>query len=469
MSNTACQCARRTTQAMKMHHPKRGDRRSVIVTPGYRSAPASRHHRRAPRPQGRNLDSHSGQRPSNMHTSPVCTSATVSPDLPAELISAIIEQLYYDEDGNPDRRALYACSLVSASWTGPAQRLLFHTARLHGPHALAFLHAIHPARPSGTRLGEHVRRLEVRIGTGPGSGSPTSPDATSLRPTEFLTLLDHCPRLYELILRAYNVHAFEEPLTRALGALASDPARTPLRALSLLRAGVQSPLLYQLLAVFPSVRFLRLGSEMAAPLPKSPASVALTELVLYRLPSPRILSWLLASSLSTLAILDLRDAPDVQLTEILAPHGPRLRSLRLLRYNARGAALIRLCPALEELVLFQLSTFLPLANLPQTLEHLSFRDFSWTSNPSLQTIIAAIETLPRLRLLTCDANAKQHDDFPALRRKCEKKGVALRTDALPIRTFEDAVPVKRFPRRKSISNFPLMNERVGAADQLMQS
>lgn len=35
--------------------------------------------------------------------------------------------------------------------------------------------------------------------------------------------------------------------------------------------------------------------------------------------------------------------------------------------------------------------------------------------------------------------------------------------------FEDAVPVKRFPRRKSISNFPLMNERVGAADQLMQS
>ncbi|OCH91228.1 hypothetical protein OBBRIDRAFT_729172 [Obba rivulosa] len=374
------------------------------------------------------------------------------PDLPEDLTAILLEQVYYAANFRPDVATLKSCALVSSSWSAQSQKLLFRSIRFHNnPHdnrkLQHFLGAIDPLSERGRYLGSCVRTIDIHV---------SERGTVHCSVLDFRFILENCPRLYEVIL-SIDMHQFDDTTMDALRTISADSGRGAIRALTL-RCGVQSPILYQLLQLWPTVQFLRIATELAAPPPSQPLTAQFYELVLFRVPTQAPFTWLLSNSLQSLEIVDFRELPEKCMDHLLESLGPRLRSLRLLRYNSRAAAVVKFFTKLEELVLFQLSSFLGLENLPQTLEHLSFRNFPWSSSPSLQSVISAIDTLPQLRIVSCDSSTKDHPDFPLLSLKCSERNIKLLTDASPLFvSLEDPVPVVRFPRRKSVANFALMN------------
>jgi hypothetical protein len=253
--------------------------------------------------------------------------------------------------------------------------------------------------------------------------------------------------LYELALSITGVHEFEEEVLKKLG----DAGRK-LKALTLVQCGLQSPILFQLLKIWNNIQFLKIEKEIAAwpwrtvatpvlrqnvdaeELAQRPsAEVCLYELALSRFPTLDVLKWLLGSSTDSLRILELRDIPGLAHRNILSPHAPRLRSLRFSHYNLHSAALLRMCTALEELVIYHVPTHFPLApDLPPTIEHLSFRNPNHTYRNTLQPIIEAVNALPSLRVLTCDKNAEQLvGDYEILKTKCRMKGTEVIVSDMP--------------------------------------
>ncbi|KAH9891679.1 hypothetical protein C8Q73DRAFT_700339 [Cubamyces lactineus] len=374
--------------------------------------------------------------------------------LPTELLEAIMESAYYKK-GVPDRSFLKACALVCQAWSGPAQRLLFRHVELlqllNGRAYASFRTAIDPASERGRLLGQHVRILEVAV------ASKTTFDVDD---ADLAELLNRTPRLYELALRARGIHQFSPSTIERLTQLAThstaegSPALR-VRALTILSCGIQSPIVYQLLEIWPSIEFLYIGNELAAPPPKWSPAFRLYQLTLMRTPRHSILSWLLSSSTDSLRIASFRDAPGRDLDAILDVIGPRLRSLRMMNYSLRAAAVLRKCTRLEEFAIVQLSTLFALDGLPPTIKHLKCRNLP-SEDQSLRSIIRAIGSLPELRVVTCDPQASADETFPELKDLCASRGVELILDEMPWWIREDPVYVNRFPRTKSVANFALM-------------
>ncbi|KAG1731625.1 uncharacterized protein EDB91DRAFT_1058584 [Suillus paluster] len=382
--------------------------------------------------------------------------------VPPELILCILEHGYYTSLGTPNYTLLKAGALVCKTWSGPAQSLLFRRVQnLEARNTITFHAALLSSAIRGKSLGDCVRALEVSIGWDGGCSLD-----------DFVRLLQACPHLYELGLSIYGIHEFEEEILKKLG----DAGRR-LKALQLARCGLQSPILFQLLKTWNNIQFLNIGNEIAAwpwrtattpvlrrntdagELAQRPsAEVCLYDLALSRFPTPEVLTWLLASSTDSLRILELRDIPGPTQRNILSLHAPRLRSLRLAHYNIHSAALLRMCTALEELVLYHVPTHFPLVpDLPPTIEHLSFRNPNHTYRNTLQPIITAVDALPKLRVLTCDRNAEQLVvDYEILKAKCRMKGAKVIVADMPFWVYEDPVIVHRFPRTRSVSNFDAM-------------
>lgn len=398
--------------------------------------------------------------------------------LPTELIDSILEHIYYDK-GKPQRTTLKACASISRAWREPSQRLLFRTVSLgsglHGrPAHISFCEATDPETEHGRLLGQHVRVLEVYVGEKSGA---------DLDDADLADILSRTPRLHELALQVAAVYRFSLQAMEDLTHLATngytsrhDPSLTPIplrvRSLAILSCGIQSPILYQLLQIWPCVEFLYLGVEVAAPPPKWTPTFRLYQLTLMRMPRFAILSWLLSSSAESLRIASFRDAPGREVDPLLEEIGPRLRSLRLMNYNLRATAILKHCPNLEELVIVQLSTLFKLDNLPRGLEHLSCRNLP-AEDQSLGLVIQAVGELSRLRVVTCAAGAAQDERFGELLELCESKKVELCVDQVPFWVVrgahhprnrkltcsqrEDSVYVDRFPRSKAVANFALMN------------
>ncbi|KAI0354997.1 hypothetical protein OH77DRAFT_1425622 [Trametes cingulata] len=376
--------------------------------------------------------------------------------LPVELIASILEHLYYTK-GVPDHSTIKACALISPAWTEPAQRLLFRRVTLnnlhHGRAHNSFCNATNPSTERGRTLGQHVRVLELFVGEKSG---------LDLDDADMVDILGRTPRLYELALQIAGIHQFSVQTMENLAQLAagktSEDSRAPLRirALTLLSCGIQSPILYQLLQVWPCIEFLFLGVEIAAPPPKYTPTFHLYQLTLMRTPRYSILSWLLSTSLESLRIISFRDAPGRDIDPLLEAVGPRLRSLRLMNYSLRAAKVLEYCPNLEEFVIVQLSTLFKLDKLPRTLEHLGCRNLP-LEDQSLDSVIEAVEDLPHLRVLTCASQAATDPRMTELEQLCKSKGIQLVLDKTPFWVREDPVYVGRFPRRKVVANFTLMN------------
>ncbi|KAF8547674.1 hypothetical protein OG21DRAFT_1517153 [Imleria badia] len=389
--------------------------------------------------------------------------------LPPELVFVILEHVYYTPAGTPDYAILANCSLVCTSWSIPAQSLLFHkTPRLHVNTIPSFHAALKSSAVRGKPMGDAVRSLDIYFGAflnGP------------LQPEVFVQLLQACPRLYDLTLSTYGVHEFDQ---FALAKL--KDAGQGIRALDLHECDVQSPVLFQLLGIWPRIRFLKLGRQIAAwpwrvpsvtPLlsrihareaandmaQRPPARVSLYDLALSRIPQHPVLAWLLGSSAPSLCILDLHDVPSIAARKILGVHAPHLRSLRLLHFSLDSAAFLRQCTRLEELVIYNVPVDVPLApGLPPSVEHLSFRNsrLTTTFRNTLRPFLDAIEVLPKLRIVTCDKDSEGLRDFESLKARCTERGVEVVISEVPFWVHEDPTAVSRFPRRRSVSNFRLM-------------
>ncbi|KAG0698378.1 hypothetical protein DFH29DRAFT_878052 [Suillus ampliporus] len=344
------------------------------------------------------------------------------------------EHGYYDGmygETMPNYALLKAVALVCRAWSGPAQTLLFRSAYFRhssSKKSLKFHAALLSSATRGKVLADHVRTLDLSI------GRITHEEVYS--PDDFAMLLKACPQLYNLVLMICGIEKLEEETLKKLG----DAGRQ-LKALDLLGS---SPIFSQLLKIWPNIQFLKIRYEANALWPRTNgaqvlrrdtdagdlewaqqpgAEVCLYDLALPTCPTPDFLTWLLASSADSLRILELRGIAGTTQRDILALHAPRLRSLRLFHYDIHSAALLHMCTALEELVVNLMPTPVPPASdLPPTIEHLSF---SYHRN-SLQPVIEAVDALPKLRVLTCDSNAKQEVvDYKILKAKCRVKGVEI--------------------------------------------
>jgi hypothetical protein len=338
--------------------------------------------------------------------------------LPIELWIKVLQHHYEDEGRSTDYETLTSCSLVCSSWREHAQRCLFASVGRDiyrsSEMRVSFEAAIHPSTERGKVLGSYVRNLNVNL-----DRTFNFTDGT-LDMRKFTLLLSWCPRLYELSLHVFDIPKFNEMEMAELQFIANS---VKLRALRLLRFGIQSTIAYQLISVWPTIQYLTIGSEIAAPPPLPLPSIQLHELNFCRTSMrPRCLEWFLSGSETSLRILKFRDTPGQLMKRFLAKHTPYLKSLRMQRYDKDTADILRLCKRLEELVLFQLPIFIDVKDLPLTIEHFSFYFRATTRHP----LIALITTLPNLRAITCDKDVEQYPDFAAIRSACDAKHVELK-------------------------------------------
>ncbi|KAF7365213.1 54S ribosomal protein l4 [Mycena venus] len=338
--------------------------------------------------------------------------------LPEELISLVLAKVYYEKPtrlSGPDYVTLSACSLINSYWRNPAQVLLFRT--VTKDKAAAFSRSADTM--SNHALLSHVRTISVSL-TKTDSGAPPTQGLVGIQACSVGTLasiLGHCPHLYELCISAHRLFSLDAEDLSTISTVIHVTSIV-IRSLRLIECSVQSPLLYELIGLFPSVEFLTVGVEIAAAPPPWTPAIQLYELTLQRTSPSDVLQWLLSSSRTSLRILELRDLPSASTHTDIAMCSPHIQSLRLMRYNAYSAAILRQCTNLLELVLLNIPTSLPA--LPPSLEHFALLIQTYTASVDLRPVIEAIEELPHLRLLTFVG-----DPPDILQATCDAKGVTL--------------------------------------------
>lgn len=344
--------------------------------------------------------------------------------LAIELWIDIIETIYYDTHDAVDYATLSSCSRVCSSWTEPSQKLLFRSIDLTQDDSRRYRRLMAQIKSFPTRgknLSSYIRVLEVSVGviSSPQWGIPQH---------EFAQLILFCPHLYHLTLWS-ALHKFDKDTMTALQVAAVGNG-VQLRALNLAKCGRQSPILYQLISVWPGIQFLRIGGRICASPPSQPSSIKLHRLVLSfgeQLPS-NMLDWLLSNSERSLHVLELWDEPGPRMRNLLSKHGGHLRVLRMPCFNKVAVEIMDLCPKLAELalVIFHSTALMRLRHLPSSIEHFAVRNMAKRSLH--RPVINVINTLPNLRVVTCDQDSQQQADFSALQKACEIRSLDLRTD-----------------------------------------
>ncbi|KAJ7069783.1 hypothetical protein C8F01DRAFT_1363901 [Mycena amicta] len=349
--------------------------------------------------------------------------------LPAELIQLVLGQAFYKslQTNRPDYQCLSTCALVAKSWSLPAQILLYRCITIEASEP--FLCATH--NPS---LLAYVRSFSLIL------TAETSSEAIP-------RLFNWCPALYELGVGARIFSLSKSDLADVASHIASTGVK--IRALNLIECSTQSPILFQLLSLLPAVEFLTLGVEIMDVPPEWTMPCTLYELKCHRMPAAHVLNKLLGPSLQ---ILELRDPPSAYTALELAPYCAKMKSLRLMRFNAHCSTIIAQCTSLVEIVLFNVPTLVSLPTLPASLEHLAIIIQTYTTSVNSRPILRAVDALPRLRLLTYVG-----DYLPELQALCEAKRVPFSWTPQKHWINDDPVKTIRFPRRRSVSNFYLMN------------
>ena len=138
-------------------------------------------------------------------------------------------------------------------------------------------------------------------------------------------------------------------------------------------------------------------------------------------------------------MLDMNSAPTNHYDHVLEEHYQNLQSLRFFRHTTlRVGSIARRFMNLREFIVTQPSSFLPLGDLPESIEHFGFRYYNRpTTTMPLGPIIGAVRKLPKLRLVTCDASAQENEQFASLEKLCREHGVAISFDVLPVRSVSD--------------------------------
>ncbi|KAF9026100.1 hypothetical protein BDZ89DRAFT_1067772 [Hymenopellis radicata] len=358
--------------------------------------------------------------------------------LPTEIIEVILRNLYYRADdwtSTPDYATLCACSLIHRSWTLPAQHLLYHHLSLKKITRLSaftdFCRSSESLHDKG--LLNHVRLLDLLI----------APDVGTLKSTfpHFVHLLSILPRLYSISIWLVGLVTIPTPLRASIQAVVAS-TNISIRALRIMECSVQAPILYELLALFPTVKCLHIGPEIRS------------------LPS-HVLEWILAHTQDTLRILELFDSVRSDTISTFERVGPGIHSLRIMRYDSNTAQVLRCCTQLRELIM-QPTPPLVRLTLPRSIERVNIANWYYNQHHSMTDWTLYVDAVlhgPGPITFQCDKDSSSNgrEGFLALEAACRKTGATLELQPRNWWPNEDPVVVSSFPRGRTTDNFPLMN------------
>ncbi|KAF5369316.1 hypothetical protein D9758_002720 [Tetrapyrgos nigripes] len=386
------------------------------------------------------------------------TSSMPAPNLPVELIITILEHVYYSNDvvhtiflsRSPDYKTLAGASLIGTAWRTPAQTFLFNhiTERACGRLAKSFSDPYSDPARRATLLG-YVRILDLRLIPDDESSvsiahwSSATASRVMCRMKDFWFFMAHCTNLYELSVRFLGVISLE--ISNMHSSLPSN-----LQALKLVECSSQSPILFELLEIFPSVCFLTVGVEVVVH-PISTPKHKLYELVMSRSLPTATFEWLTAHSIGFLRILEMRDPPSSSIKDQLRLLCPHIESLRIMRYNVTTLDVIKSCSHLRELILLGLPNMLRLDNAPSTIEHLCI------ARCDVVDIENLIVSLPNLRTFSSDESLRSQTRYNVLEEKCCSQNITMQLRKTGLWPNEEPVFSTNFPRGRSTSHFYAMN------------
>ncbi|KAF8488501.1 hypothetical protein F5888DRAFT_1809652 [Russula emetica] len=388
------------------------------------------------------------------------------PALPLEIIHKIIRETCELPLRREDWQVLRACATVCKSWLPFARSLLYHSLTIENTR-------IDVSRTPGT-LGPAVllqrsylltstRSLTVRVideftttrAIFAQDGHCRYPECVSI--PDFLSLLAHTPRLRSLSLSVFwsreNKCSFESLILDWLSSLA-----LPIEVLDL-RYGkpVDSPLVCDLVRLWPTIRALRVRTDCDMSLPERP-NTRLRELRLPVTSLATVIEWFLPPpshrDRSNLRILELYEIPDGGRT-LLSSHGPNVTSLTLTRQPASGLA--DLFTELEEFVIAGPFWSNPLPTLPKTLMHIRLQVHAFMSDSVLPAITTEVPSLSNLRLMSVEEALTTDKHYPSLQEACRAHGVEILVnpiDSLLTGTVHPYLAeMDRFPRQYTFAEF----------------
>lgn len=365
------------------------------------------------------------------------TSPRSVPILPLEIIEKILGEACEGPMSGVERQTLTACALVSKSWLPLARRLLYHSLVVENsrPYARRSPGTLGPAALlHRSHLLGFIRSLSIRVvHESPAAVPPFSdiPQGSQefVRIPDFLSLLAHTPRLRCLHLSVdwahKNVHSFEPHMrSHILNWLSS--LVLPIEVLDLrCNRPFESPLVYDLVGIWPTIRALRVLTNYGGLLLERP-SISLRELRLPITSLATVIEWLLPppkpNEQSNLRFLELYEIPQ-EARAVLSLHGPSVSTLTLTRQPAFDTA--HLFTKLEELVIAGPFWSSPLPAFPRTLKHIRVQVHAFMSDAVVAAISHALPMLPDLRVISIEEALIFDKHFSDLHEACKTHRVEI--------------------------------------------
>ncbi len=350
-----------------------------------------------------------------------------------EIVDRILREACEWPLSRAERQVLTACALVCKPWLPLARRLLYNSliversrayasrnpgtlgpeALLHQSHLLGFTRSL-----SIHVIGESTATLPLFSDVPQGS-----PEC--VRIPDFLSLLAHTPRLRDLRLSVdwahKNMHSFEAHILDWLSSLV-----LPIEVLDLKYGRpFDSPLVYDLVGIWPTIRALRVLTGYNG-LPPAMPCISLRELRLPITALATVIEWLLPppppNDQSNLRFLELYDIPE-EVLPVLSVHGPSVSTLTLKRQPAFGIA--HLFMKLEELVIAGPFWSSPLPAFPRTLKHIRLQVHAFMSNAVVAAIVQVLPVLPDLRVISIEETLTLDKHYSDLQEGCEARRVEI--------------------------------------------
>ena len=331
-----------------------------------------------------------------------------------------------------------ACALVCKSWLPLAQRSLYRSVTVETTYA---------SRAPGILVPEELLQRSHLLGFTRSLGiflrdqppALFSDDSSKLgwkRIPDFFHLLAHTPRLQYLMinlsLAEENVGPFEPHILDWLSSIV-----LPVEALDVsdgwyFRPTFHCSFVYDLVAIWPTIRALRVSAGDNGPLPER-ANIRLRELRIdssNTALSTATIEWLLPppppNEQSILRFLSLPKIPE-EAHVVLSVHGPSVSTL-CLGWES-NFEIVHLFPNLEELVLMGPSWSSPLPAFPRTLKHISLGYGSLLTDMlpgnAILAVAQVVPTLPDLRMITVNNKFTANEHYPDLQRVCETHKVEI--------------------------------------------
>lgn len=202
-----------------------------------------------------------------------------------------------------------------------------------------------------------------------------------------------------------------------------------IRDLNILKTTLRSPLLYQLVSLWPDIQSLGIGCKTYATPPKVPSELRLRQLAISycELLPLEVRDWLLSGSRDSMRVLELEGEPGPGALELVAEFGDSIQALRIACFNKTSARVVERCKNLERLalILHHRSSLFRM-QLPLSISQIAF--YNQTGQPLQQNISQAIRILPSVRMVILDGNAPEEKHFSVLKGECDKRAISLVVD-----------------------------------------